>query len=204
MNSPCDYHKSPCDAANKKGRHLSILITPFSWRNCRVIEDEKHLVSFPSYCLPKGMLACILDQDNSTQKTERQRSLLTVCLWSLTWSRLDLDPCSDLFSDRSPRLLLMNTCCKAVALFPRLIFQEPRKAHEINMLLLGHWKSPDFLMSSTLFQTVNKQIREYICCHPVYLESSFKFGVSKTFCFVCDPVKGLLLYTLKDFPTSGL
>lgn len=53
MNSPCDDHKSPCDVANKKGRHLSILITQFFWRNCRVIEDEKHLVSFPSYCFAK-------------------------------------------------------------------------------------------------------------------------------------------------------
>lgn len=59
-------------------------------------------------------------------------------------------------------------------------------------------------MSSTLFQIINKHNREYMCCHPVYFELSFKLGESKTFYFVCDPVKGLLLQTFKDFPTSGL
>lgn len=77
------------------------------------------------------MLVCIFDQDNSTQKTGRQRNLPTVCPSMV----------SDFFSDRSPWLLQANTWCKTVALFPCLIFQDPQKTYEINILLLGHLKS---------------------------------------------------------------
>lgn len=62
-------HGSSWDAGHMKDRHSPIPIAQVYWRLYRVMKDETHLVSFSCSSLPKGLVACILGQENSTLKT---------------------------------------------------------------------------------------------------------------------------------------
>lgn len=63
-------HGSSWDAGHTKDRHSPIPIAQVYWTLYRVMKDETHLVSFSSSSLPKGIVACILGQENSTLKTD--------------------------------------------------------------------------------------------------------------------------------------
>lgn len=62
-------HGSLWDDGHMKDRHSPIPIAQVYWTLYRVMKDETHLVSFSSSSLPKGIVACILGQENSTLKT---------------------------------------------------------------------------------------------------------------------------------------
>lgn len=73
-------HGSSWDADHIKDRYSQIPIAQVYWRLYRVMKDETHLVSFSSSSLPKGIVAYILGQENSTLKTGLWKAEKSYCL----------------------------------------------------------------------------------------------------------------------------